>query len=61
MSSDTILIEVETFLKRRRLSATRFGVLAAGDTKLVKTLRDGRRLRDKTATAIRAFMRNYKG
>lgn len=61
MPSDTILTDVESFLKRTGLSATRFGVLAAGDTKFVKTLREGRKPREKTAAAVRAFMRKYRG
>lgn len=60
MSNDKLLTTVETFLARHELSATRFGVLAAGDTKFVKTLRDGRQPRDTTEAAIRKFMRNYE-
>jgi hypothetical protein len=51
-----LLEEVEKFLKRENLSATRFGVLAAGDTKFVKTLREGRRLRSSTEKRVRDWM-----
>lgn len=61
MPSDNILIEVETFLQRTGLSATRFGALAAGDTKFVKTLREGRQPRDKTCASVREFIRKYRG
>lgn len=57
MSSDTFLSDVEKFMVRHGLSATRFGALAAGDTKLVKTLRNGRKVRQKTEKLIRDWMR----
>jgi hypothetical protein len=60
MSSDKFLHEVEIFLRSRNISATRFGVLAAGDTKFVRTLRQGRRPREATRQSVRAFMRDYK-
>jgi hypothetical protein len=57
MSSDNFRKDVEAFLKRHSLSATRFGVLAAGDTKFVKTLRAGRKVRPQTEAAIRGWMK----
>lgn len=51
-----LLQDVETFLARENLSATRFGVLVAGDTKLVSTLRKGRKIRPSTETRIREWM-----
>lgn len=57
MQSLTLIDEIEQFLARNNLSATRFGVLAAGDTKLVKTLRDGRMPREATAQRVRAWMK----
>lgn len=61
MDYDIFLTEVERFLQTTGLSATRFGVLAAGDTKFVKTLRAGRRPRGSTIDAIREWMREYEG
>jgi hypothetical protein len=52
---------IETFLKASGLSATRFGVLAAGDTKFVKTLRDGRKVRSATEQRVRDWMSNQQG
>ena len=57
MQSLTLIDEIEKFLRRNNLSATRFGVLAAGDTKLVKTLRKGRKPREATAQRVRAWMK----
>ncbi|MBO4228043.1 hypothetical protein [Bradyrhizobium neotropicale] len=55
--NQTLLQEVENFLQAHNLSATRFGVLAAGDTKFVGTLRKGRKLRSLTEQRIREWMR----
>jgi hypothetical protein len=55
-TQSTLLEDVEKFLKRENLSATRFGVLAAGDTKFVGTLRKGRKLRASTETRVREWM-----
>ncbi|TWA89550.1 hypothetical protein [Bradyrhizobium stylosanthis] len=52
----TLLDDVEAFLKANGLSATRFGVLAAGDTKFVNTLRKGRKVRLATEERVRAWM-----
>ena len=51
-----LLAEIEAFLVEHNLSATRFGVLAAGDTKFVKTLRGGRQPRHATIVAVRRWM-----
>jgi hypothetical protein len=59
MPSDNLLQAIEAFLLRTGLSATRFGALAAGDTKFVSSLRKGRRVREKTDDAIRGFMRKW--
>lgn len=60
MPPDTFRQELETFLTRHSLSATRFGVLAAGDTKFVKTVREGRAVRPRTQEAIRLWMADYE-
>lgn len=56
--TNSLIDEIEQFLETHRLSATRFGVLAAGDTKFVKTLRKGRSVREKTAKRVREWMRD---
>jgi predicted transcriptional regulator len=56
-SSTDFLEEVESFLREHGLSATRFGVLAAGDTKFVGTLRKGRKLRLSTLERVRQWMK----
>lgn len=60
-ATKTLLEEVESFLTEHNLSATRFGVLAAGDTKFVRTLRAGRSVRDGTAERIRRYMAENRG
>jgi hypothetical protein len=60
MQSD-LIDEIETFLAEHNLSATRFGVLAAGDTKFVKTLREGRACRVRTVERVREWMRKNRG
>lgn len=55
-ATSTLLQDVEKFLKAHNLSATRFGVLAAGDTKFVATLRKGRKLRAATEARVREWM-----
>lgn len=62
MQSTKLIDEIESFLATTGLSATRFGVLAAGDTKFVKTLRSGRQPRETTAQRVREWMKaNKKG
>ncbi|WP_213980550.1 hypothetical protein [Sphingomonas sp. dw_22] len=48
--------EIEKFLRRTDMSATRFGRLAAGDPRLVHDLRNGRELRPKLEGRVRAFI-----
>lgn len=57
----TLIDEIETFLRTTGLSATRFGVLAAGDTKFVKTLRKGRKPRADTVQRVRDWMKRNSG
>ena len=61
MSYDNFLFEIEVFLRKHNLSATQFGALAVGDTKFVRTVRQGRRPREKTQAAVRRFMRSFRG
>jgi len=60
-NTTTFLEDVEAFLKAHGLSATRFGVLAAGDTKFVGTLRKGRKVRSTTEHRVREWMRQSGG
>lgn len=53
-----MLQDVEKFLRANNLSATRFGVLVAGDTKFVATLRNGRKLRAATEARVREWMKS---
>lgn len=47
---------IETYLKRSRISATRFGREAVRDPKLVHDLRCGRELRRTTIRRIEAYL-----
>jgi hypothetical protein len=51
-----ILLEVERYLRQHRMSASRFGRLAASDPRLVSDLRKGRDPSSRTLARIRAFM-----
>ena len=55
------LRDVEAFMRRFKVSATRFGAMAAGDTKFVKTLREGRQCRKATIEQVRAWMQTQGG
>ena len=51
-----ILPEIEVFLARYGMSASRLGQLAVNDKNLVKQLRKGRRVWPEMETKIRIFM-----
>lgn len=51
-----ILLEIERYLRQQRMSASRFGRLAASDPRLVSDLRRGRDPSSRTAARIRAFI-----
>lgn len=51
-----ILLEVERWMRQHRMSASRFGRLAVGDSHLISDLRRGRDPSSRTAARIRAFM-----
>lgn len=59
MSATNFRRDIESFLKATGLSATRFGVLAAGDTKFVRSIRKGRQVRPITEKSIRDWMSSY--
>ncbi|UYY59800.1 hypothetical protein [Sphingomonas sp. S2-65] len=48
--------EIEKYLRRTEMTATRFGRLAVGDPRLVKDLRNGREPRAKMVARIQAFL-----
>jgi hypothetical protein len=48
--------EIEKFLRRTHMPATRFGRLAAGDPSLVRDLRNGRELRPRLEARLKAFI-----
>jgi hypothetical protein len=51
--------EVESFLERHAMPATKFGRLAARDPRFVPDLRIGRTPRHDTGLRIRAWMQGY--
>lgn len=55
-ASKQFLEDVERFLRKQGLSATRFGAMAVGDTKFVRSLRKGRIAREKTIREVRDWM-----
>ena len=54
-----LLREVERFLRRTGLPATRFGRLAAADPRLVADLRNGREPRRRMVIRVEHFMNTY--
>ncbi|WP_084582135.1 hypothetical protein [Sphingomonas azotifigens] len=52
----SLQVEIEAFLVRTRMPATRFGRLAAGDPRLVSDLRQGRVPGPVLAARLRAFL-----
>ncbi|MBC9032761.1 hypothetical protein IAG41_10195 [Sphingomonas sp. JC676] len=48
--------EIEKFLRRTDMPASKFGRLAAGDPGLVRDLRNGRELRPKLEARLKAFI-----
>lgn len=62
--SDTrtsLLAEVEAYILRAKISATRFGILAINDGKLVKRLRERANLTLKTVERIQEFIEKPTG
>ena len=60
-SSDArLLTEIEAFMDRASMSATSFGVEAMGDRHLVRRLRQGGTVQQKTADKIRDFIEKHK-
>ncbi|NIJ16486.1 hypothetical protein FHS54_001452 [Sphingobium vermicomposti] len=51
-----ILLEIERYLRQHRMSASRFGRLAASDPRLVSDLRKGRDPSSRTVARIRSYI-----
>lgn len=51
-----ILMEIERYLRKHGITASRFGRLAASDPRLVADLRKGRDPSSRTVARIRSFM-----
>ena len=51
--------EIEKYLRRTAMPATRFGRLAVGDPRLVLDLRNGREPRPKMVARIEAFLADH--
>lgn len=56
MTPDALKAEIERYLVITRMSATRFGILAAKDPRLVFDLRAGREPRSATMRRVVQFM-----
>ena len=57
----TLLAEIETFLARSGMSATKLGVVAVNDGHLVANLRRGASVTLKTADRVRAWIASHGG
>jgi len=55
-----LLAEIEAFLATHDMAASRFGLLAMGDSHLVRDLRDGRRSWPENEQRVRSFMVTYR-
>lgn len=51
---------VERFLKRARMSPSRFGREVLNDSHFVSKLREGRKVREKTSNKVRAWLDRYE-
>lgn len=54
-----LLREIEKFLRRTGMPATKFGRLAARDPRLVLDMRNGREPRRRMVIRVEHFMNNY--
>lgn len=55
-----IIRKIDAFLERHRMEPTAFGLSAAKDGHLYFDIKEGRKLRRKTAGRIEDFMKAYK-
>lgn len=56
----SLLAEIESFMHKHGLTATRFGLLADNDGHLVRRLRMGMAITSTRLTRVQKFMRNYR-
>ncbi len=56
-----LIRNIEKFLRRTGMSATKFGRLATHDPRFVEDLRNGRIPRDYTERRVEHFMNKYEG
>jgi len=57
---NTLLSDIKAFRERTGMKEGRFGLLAVGDRKLVRQIREGRDLRLSTLQRIQNFMEEYR-
>lgn len=57
---DPILSDIEAFLAGTGMAASRFGMLALGDPRFVRDLRDGREVKRATRERLVGFMREWR-
>ena len=55
-----LIRQIEVFLKRTKMPATKFGRLAAHDPRFVGDLRNGRTPRPATQSRVEHFMNEYR-
>lgn len=55
-----LIRQIEQFLRRHEMPATKFGRLAAGDPRLVLDLRNGREPRPAMERRVEHFMNTYR-
>lgn len=60
MGRRMLIRDIEKFLRRTDMAATRFGRLAASDPRFVLDLRMGRIPRSATAERVKQFMYQYE-
>lgn len=61
MVAQSIIVDIDAFLKRHEMAESTFGRLAINDWKLVRSLRAGsRRIWPETEAKVRAFMAGYR-
>lgn len=58
-ATQSLLSDIEGFLSRTGMSATKFGLSTVNDGKLVHNLRAGKDIRLRTAERIRNFMASF--
>lgn len=58
MSKNTLLTEIERYMRLNKIGPHRFGILAVKNGRLVERLRAGRRIWPDTEQQIRDFMRS---